>query len=382
MQRRALLATLVSAGTVTAGCLGENGNEANSNITNTQTQSSSATATSSNTELMVERVALQSALVELNTDFYELVAEDNRQYLVLNVSVISGPLLSRSELSFRFDGTDHMPVTWEQIPARKSDGLGGEQYSEENGAGWVVFGLPETGDASDAALVWPGGEWRPEDRLREQLATPLPTLSVEEWRVPETVLLDSTAVIEFTVRNEGEQTGWFVGGINTEGWYPHRSVAHISREIPAGETASWEVQGDEIELKDDSWSESVGDGQADIEYELIWPNGSERAPTRVVERLPANQALVIESKIPVEGTMVNIGVEGAAKNAASGTLVDCVIKVTGEVGDQTFSGQATRDELAPDETWEWEVSFGEEADASDDDSVENISIETRAKYAE
>ncbi|MFB6233939.1 MAG: hypothetical protein ABEH81_05200 [Halopenitus sp.] len=97
-------------------------------------------------------------------------------------------------------------------------------------------------------------------------------------------------------------------------------------------------------------------------------------------RPPADDALVIESSIAVEGTMVNVGAEGTAKNAASTALVDCVVAVSGIVGGETYRAQAHRDRLAPGQNWEWQVAFGEQADASNDDSVETLSIETRAEY--
>ncbi len=282
MHRRAVL-SLCGAGLAgLAGCPSrrDGGRDAPTGDTST---TPTTTATPRETELRVELDALQPALVELNTDYYQLAAESDRQYLVLAVSVVSGPPPPRSALAFRFDGAAHAPRTWERIPARQSDGSGGEQYSSENGSGWVVFDVPETGDASDAALVWPDGEWRPDDRLREQLATPLPALSLAEWRGPETAPLDSTTAFELAVRNGGPRPGWFVGGINAEGWYPRRPVAHVSRRIPPGETVAWEVPGEEIELEDEGWSERVGDGEADIQYELVWPDGDERASVRVVE---------------------------------------------------------------------------------------------------
>jgi hypothetical protein len=283
MRRRALLAGLASAGTLTAGCLGTVTDEPGDGSTATPTPTSPPTATPPETELTVEFETLQPALVELNTDYYQLIAEEDRQYLVLAVSVDSGAPPSRSDLAVRFDGAEHATRTWERIPARQSDGSGGDQYSAESGSGWVAFDLPETGDASDAALVWPGGEWRPDDQLRAQLSTPSPSLSLAEWRVPETVPLDGTTAFEMAVRNDGDRTGWFVGGINAEGWYPHRPIACLSRRIPAGETVSWEVPGEAIELEDEAWSERVGDGETDIRYELIWPGGSEERPVRVVE---------------------------------------------------------------------------------------------------
>ncbi|AUV83282.1 hypothetical protein C2R22_17880 [Salinigranum rubrum] len=286
MHRRAVLALCGAGLSGLAGCSSEQrGGEPADDTSASPTAASTATATATppETELRVELDALQPALVELDVDYYRLVAEDDRQYLVLAVDAISGPPPSRSALVFRFDGTDHTPRTWERIPARQSDRSGSEQYSSENGAGWVAFDLPETGDASDAALVWPGGEWRPDDGLRRRLTAPLPSLSLVEWRGPETVPLDGTTTFELTVRNEGDETGRFVGAINGEGWYPHRPVTRLSRRVSPGETATWEVTGEEIDLPEADWSERVGDEESDLQYELIWPGGNEWKSIRIVD---------------------------------------------------------------------------------------------------
>lgn len=246
MHRREALA-LCGAGLASlAGCSSGRGGERDAPTGDASPRST----TPPETELTVEFDALQPTLVELNTDYYQLVTADDRQYLVLSVDVVSGPAPERSALAFRFDGAEHATRTWERIPALQSDGSAGEQYPGENGSGWVVFDLPETGDASDAALVWPGGEWRPDAHLRAQLAASLPSLSLTEWQAPETVPLDGTTEFELTVRNEDDRTGWFVGAVNAEGWYPGRPVARISRRIPAGETATWVVPGEDITLPD------------------------------------------------------------------------------------------------------------------------------------
>lgn len=93
-----------------------------------------------------------------------------------------------------------------------------------------------------------------------------------------------------------------------------------------------------------------------------------------------NEAIVIESCIPIAGTNVNVGVGGVAKNITGHWLVNCVIKVTGDVGEETFHAQATRSPLAPQQIWEWKVPFGEDADALNDNSPENITIGTGAEY--
>lgn len=235
------------------------------------------------TELSVELDALQPAAVELNVDYYRIASEPDTQYLFLDVAATSGPAPSLPDLAFRFDGEDHAPDDPAGEPVYRGYSVDYYGGGEEDGSGLVLFELPETGDASDAALVWPGGEWRPDERLRARLAAPSPVVVLEAWSVPETVPLDSSPTFEFRVRNEGDLAGRFVGGINGVWWGLHRPVTPVSRRIPPGETSSWTVAGEEIRLVDDEFSDSVGDGEPDIDYELVWTDGDASRAVRVVE---------------------------------------------------------------------------------------------------
>lgn len=111
-------------------------------------------------------------------------------------------------------------------------------------------------------------------------------------------------------------------------------------------------------------------------------SGTTTTTSKTADRPPADDALVIDSSIAVEGTNVNIGVEGTAKNTASTALVECVVVARGKVGGKTYEGTTRRDRLDPKANWEWYVKFGEEADASSDDTVDSVVIETRAEYAD
>lgn len=79
---------------------------------------------------------------------------------------------------------------------------------------------------------------------------------------------------------------------------------------------------------------------------------------------------------------MNIGAGGTARNTASTPLVECVVEVTGTVWGTSYSGRETRTRLVPGATWGWEVAFGSEAGASDDDSDEDLAVETRAAYGD
>jgi hypothetical protein len=235
--------------------------------------------------LTVELDALKPALVVLNVDYLDLYANASSQYLSLRLSAATDTEPTLSDLAFRFAGDSHNPLGPEAMPNvyRQFDEGSEPQYPAADGSGWLLFELPATGDASDAALVWPGGEWHPDERLRTRLAAPFPPLSVERWQVGPTVAPGGRTTFQVAVTNAGDVLGRFVGGLNADGWYPHRPIAQLSRPIPSGETVRWEVPGEAIELVSEGLTEQVGDGDADIDYELRWPGGSRSASVRVID---------------------------------------------------------------------------------------------------
>lgn len=242
-------------------------------------------------DLTVEFDALQPAVVMLDVDYLRFYAEPNfgdHQYLYLDVTVDAGPPPSLDEFAFRFDGKDYAPLNpipensfilyreWMPNGDPRYQGVQNDTYQ-----GWVVFELPETGNATDAEFVWPGGTWQPTNQLRTRLAAPLPPLTLEEWRVLDTVPVGSEMKFGFTVGNKGSHDGRFVAGINGSGWqWPdHGPVALISRRIPAGEATSWETTGGTIR---EGPPDRIGDGEPDIRYELFWPDGTYHHAVQVV----------------------------------------------------------------------------------------------------
>lgn len=166
----------------------------------TTSETDSPTATPHETELAVELDALQPAIVEINVDYLKIVS--GGQFLYLDVSVESDPAPSLEDLAFRFDGDNFTPIQPKGDQYIYRALVEKDQYDAAgtDAAGWVLFELPRSGDASDAALVWPGGEWRPDEQLRAQLAARTPLLTLEEWKVPEAVPNSSNPTFEFTVR--------------------------------------------------------------------------------------------------------------------------------------------------------------------------------------
>lgn len=290
MHRREILA-LCGGGLVgLAGCASRqrDGRRTTTNAngtTSTTAGTTRATEPPSGMELTVELDALQPALVVLNVDYLDLYSEPSSQYLSLRISAPTDPAPTLSDLSFRFDSGSHAPLGLEEKPEvyRGFSSESVPHYEADEGSGWVLFELPATGDASDAALVWPGGEWHPDEQLRARLAASFPPLSVERWRVQPTVALGERTAFRIAVNNAGDSLGRFVGGINADGWYPHRPVAHVSRRVPPGETVTWEVPGEEVDLVSEGMADQVGDGEGDIDYELVWPGGDRSGSVRVVD---------------------------------------------------------------------------------------------------
>lgn len=282
MNRRQVLAVLGAGTTGLAGC---NRTQRNETATPTPTEPSGAATTptasptatlASDRDLKVSFDALQPAYVDLSVDNYRMVSEPDTQYFFLAVEVESGLPPALSDFGLRFDGTDYSPLerdtSSEIIRNRARD----ESWSIDDRylSGWIVFELPETGDASDVNLTWPGGGWRPDRDTLERLAAPLPSLSLVEWHVPETAREGSHVTFGFTVSNDTDLPGHFVGAINASDSIigPHHPVAVVSREISPNDTESWEVVGDDappIILPDDL----PDDVKPTVTYEFVWAGG-------------------------------------------------------------------------------------------------------------
>jgi hypothetical protein len=287
VHRRALL-SLCGTGLVgLAGCVSPQSAADSRTATGgdpTSTPDTASSATPADGDLTVELDALQPAVVVRNVDYLDVHAAPSSQYLYLHLST-EGAAPARSDLAFRFDGESHAPLGPEGTPTvyRRVYSAAPPPYDPDAGSGWLLFELPATGDASDAALVRPEGEWHPDERLRARLAAPPPPLSVVEWSVPSTVAVGGRTAVRIGVRNDGDVHGRFVGGINADGWYPHRPIARVSRRIPPGEVVTWEVPGEGIDLVSEGMAGRVSDGEADVDYELVWTGDDRSGSVRVVE---------------------------------------------------------------------------------------------------
>ncbi|WP_058366850.1 hypothetical protein [Haloparvum sedimenti] len=156
------------------------------------------------------------------------------QYLLVGTASTS-ERPSADEFAFSVDGETytHEPsdarLYWpEELAATESFGK------------WLIFPLPETADATDARLSWPGGEWTPPERVRERLTEPLPDFEVT-FDAPERVGPDESPTLSLSVHNPADVDGNTVLALNRVGpQIAYAPVREIVLECPPGETVDRE----------------------------------------------------------------------------------------------------------------------------------------------
>ncbi|WP_135853793.1 hypothetical protein [Halorussus salinus] len=282
MRRRALLALAGSSLAGAAGCLSGSSGDPTTDETTTDaanrtpdgTTETIGTATETTTEtaaaasVSVDFDALQPGLVSMNTPDSIAVHPADGRYLLLDVSVESGPVPLRDEFSLRFAGRDHAPLS-NDATDRVWRFYGSElRYRSETGEGLLVFELPESAaDDSTAVLTWPGGEWRPDAGVRRRLAAPEPSFSVSV-EIPETIQVSESPTIRATVENQSDVPGRFVAGLNRSGpMVAYTPIERVSLLVPAGETRAWELTDDSIAT--DGIQRYVGDDDSDMTYHFV-----------------------------------------------------------------------------------------------------------------
>lgn len=234
MHRRRLLA-LCGSFLAGAGCTSLGGDTAPETDTVTPIPDEdieSATPTDAPTEfgtVEIASVAVQPGVVGPDSPDSIGVFDDAGQYLVVTVDA-EQPAPSTDSFAFRFDGDTQTPT--EFVNGLYRNGSWSVRYAD--GRGPLVFELAETGDASDARLSWPGGEWTPPQAVRERLEAPLPAFSAT-LDGPQTVTKGDEPRLTVTVTNEGERAGRFAFALNQSGpRIAYAPVASISGTLAAG----------------------------------------------------------------------------------------------------------------------------------------------------
>ncbi|NLV14614.1 hypothetical protein [Haloarcula argentinensis] len=372
MDRRTYLATAVGLGSGSlTGCSsyleGENETATNDSLRDTPTADSSGTETpippnrlsaGSHTVTLTNprvRASIRDAGVHV-----DVFAERGSQFLVLDVE------------------TDVTRV--KQLPARVvADGepitdrlsLVGRPDTKTTGA--IGFPLPVSEYEGVAVVLEADGEsarWRVPDAVVELLAH-APEFVVGDIEAPSSVRSGESFTASFTVTNDGSRDARFLAEF---GHTLLSDTGEVEVAVPVGERRT------HTSTIEPYYETNLGE----IPMILDWGIDTHRT-TVAVEREtstadlpPLSDALHIESSHPIEGTMVNLGVGGMARNTSAALLTNCIIVASGDVGDRRYSGITRRDRLGPDQIWEWEVAFGDEADAQRA-PVRNIEIEARAE---
>ncbi len=246
-RRRFLLAAGTAAGL--AGCLGGPDTPATgtaSSPTETTPASSPTTepATDSTGSAAIEVIdaAVQPGVVALTTPDSIGVFDDAGQYLLVRLDSGDGMPPTEGEFDLELDGDVYRPADFPAMLWR--DGELGVGYSTEDGAGWLVFELPETASAEAVQLRWPGGQWTPPDRIRERLSAPLPTFDVQ-FSVPETVSRGETPTLSLTVTNTSDIPGRVVVVLNRVGPdVAYTPVRDVIWDLESGETRTEQWDGE------------------------------------------------------------------------------------------------------------------------------------------
>ena len=225
MRRRALLA-LVGSLAAGSGCTGTSDDPG---VDRTVTPAPVPTPTDSPTSsggVRITAATVQPGVVVPATDYLS-VDDTAGQYLVVEVA---GDVPERSAVEFRFSGASYTPEEYSNGLYR--DDSDGTTYGEDGGP--LAFGLPETGDGTDAELAWDDGSWAPAAQIVERLEDPLPPLAVS-IDGSGTADTESDPQITVSVTNEGDGAGRYVLALNRQGpRIASTPVARVAGELSPG----------------------------------------------------------------------------------------------------------------------------------------------------
>jgi len=266
-RRRFLAATGALATTAAAGCLTENTGSSPTETTGTtdrETPDPPKTETTTSTPLSVSLDRYQPGVVAMTSPDSIGVRDGDRAALFLDIAPDGDDAPARDEFALRFGGTDYASVDPDDVRLWREYGDRAAAYGVDGRDGWLLFDLPQSGDAANARLSWPGGEWPLPQSLRERLAAGF-DFSVE-YDFPETVERGERPTVGLTVTNNTDAPARFLGALNRAGPF----VAHAPIETPSfvldsGDTRTWTYE-DDYYMSGDLDESKVGDGTPDMTY--------------------------------------------------------------------------------------------------------------------
>lgn len=251
-----------------------------------------ATDTEMPASLDVGTPTVQPGYVAMNSPDSVGVYDDAGQYLAVEVRTVDGTPPNRSSFRFAFDGTEHSPVKTGMERPLFRDGELGEGYSD--GDGVLLFGLPETGDASGAKLTWSDGERRFTEGVKQRLAAPLPAFDVT-LSGPDVATVDDDPTLELTVTNTGETAGRYVLALNRAGpRVAYAPVRRLTGVLDAGDTDT---------LTHDARSPFPHEGDPnDVVYHLDAPGERTDASHRIAPATEKSATATEKSETATTGT--------------------------------------------------------------------------------
>ncbi len=294
MRRRTLLSACGLALSGLAGCSSNTGEEET-----TPTETPEPTVVVNETPPRpgpVTFLSLQAKLVRVDRYAAELTRGEKSQYLYLDLDFTDEKPPARDEFTVEFSDRTIYPMAKGNTMSVLNNY--GPQYTRHRGTGWLLFELPATGDATDARLRWPDGEWIPTERIKTRLAGEHPPFSVG-LSIDRTISPGSVPSITVEMTNEGSIACRFVGSLNRAGpnsdatkptetsgpiSFPPASskfvpVTGISEFVPAGKTKRIDLT--ESDESFDVPAEQRGDNEGDLYYWFDEPGSRSREIVRV-----------------------------------------------------------------------------------------------------
>jgi len=281
MDRRSLLAALVTGAAALAGCIGNDGDSGNSDATPTdgsddgdQTPTDAADdgdqTPESTADVTVEQTAVTPEIVALDSpDSIGSYGAREQQYLLAEITA-SGEL-SPDDLELAAGDGSYTPS--ERIGRGITLRSYGDQYfPTEAQSGWVAVEVPKPLDATSATLTWPGGEHALGEPAVGTLRRP-PTSFDVTVEAPDQVEAGSSATLSVTVANTGDHRGTFVGALNRTGpSIAYTPVTAVELRLEPGESDTWEHSYGPL-----------GDTDAEFSFKFNWRNGREDRRIAIVE---------------------------------------------------------------------------------------------------